>query len=213
MTPRKKAEENSSVEDVAVQSEEAREKTLQRSSAGSLSAIGVEREFRLGDGEDRIKGLESRGVDQEIEGGEPEPDHPPHPGPAARGLQTAPANFVTNGTVPATFVGSPSGPVPVSSVARDAAHARQLLKEARESNDRVVLGAGYEKVSRDKIEKMSGAELRAVAYDRGYDLGQQSGSRSTRRRFIEAQNKDQRLEGVEEGDVADESTATSSEVE
>lgn len=196
-------------EDVAVQSDEAREAILQRSSAGALSAVGVERDHRLGDADERIKNLESRGVDQEIDGGEPEPDYPQHPGPAARGLGTKPANFVTNGTVPGTFVGSPSGPVPVSAVATSVEDANRKLAEARkQEEDAILRTSSQQKLSRAKVESMSGADLRAVASDRGYDIGDQVGSRATRRRFLAAQDKDESLSTSDETGATPAETST-----
>lgn len=51
----------------------------------------------------------------------------------------------------------------------------------------------YKRIPRAQIETMGAAELKAVATDRGYQLPDQGGARTTRRRFIEAQNADSRL--------------------
>lgn len=200
------ADDSKSSGNPAVQSDEVRETMLQRSSAGALTAVGVEREHRLGDADERVPKGEDRGSKQEIEGGEPEPDFPQHPGPKARGLGLEAANFTTNGTVPGTFVGSPSGPIPVSAVATSVEDAQKRLQQVRkEEQDALLNSNSRQKLSRAKVESMSAADLRAVAHDRGYDIGEHAGSRATRRRFLAAQDQDDSLS------TSDETGATSAD--
>lgn len=59
-----------------------------------------------------------------------------------------------------------------------------------EEEAEVILKSGHKKISRSTIESMIGADLRAVAHDRGYDIGQ-GGTRTSRLRFIAAQNADE----------------------
>lgn len=183
---------------VPPQSEEARKQVLANSSAGGASAVGQARAHLLGEEQERLDNLESRGSTQPIAGGdEIKADYPPHEGAKPIGAQAQPAAFTTNGSLPVNMVASPSGLVPAAAVTGDPEHAAQLVRDANEARDDHILRSGAKKLSRNQIEGMSALELRAVAHQRGYDIGEYAGSRTTRRRFIEAQGKDELTPSVE----------------
>lgn len=193
MTPKKKKETGEST--APLQSEEAREKVIGSSTAGKGTAVGQAREHFLGNETERIENLESRGSTVEIAGGDPEPDAV-NPGQPPKGAQAQPSAFVSNGSIPVNMVPSGSGLVPVSSVTSDPEHATELVQRHQEEEDQFVLRTGAKKLSRNQIEGMTGADLRAVAQDRGYDLPE-GGTRTTRRNFIKAQNADEGLPNTE----------------
>lgn len=195
--------------DAPIQSDEAREKVLGQVGTGGGTATGQARSHFLGDEKERIEGLESRGSTQEIAGGEPVADASGNDTQKPRGAQAQPSAFVSNGSLPVNMVASGSGPVPVSSVTSNPEDAARMAAESIKAHDDHVLRSGATKLSRAQIESMSGAELRAVASDRGYDLGEQGGNRTTRRRFIEAQNKDEVT--PESEDAGDEASDTNEE--
>ena len=97
-----------------------------------------------------------------------------------------PAHFTSNGSLPHGFVGSPSGPVPGSSVGLTAEQARTNTLEAlRAHAQRFVQVA----LTDGQLAAMSRAEIVAIATQRGY-LMPQAGTRVTRTAFLEAQTKD-----------------------
>ncbi len=193
MTPKKKDTE---VPETPVQSEEVRDAILQKSSAGIGTAIGqlkIEKTREPIEGDDRgskvpIVGTFDKG--DAIEGAEPQ------------GAQTLPSIITVNGTVPVNMIGTPSGPVPVSAVESDPAKGAQLIQERLDADEKEILRTGYAKLSRSKVESMGGADLRAVASDRGYDVGQ-AGNRQTRARFLRLQAEDKNFESDEEIDGND----------
>lgn len=185
--------------DVAVQSDEVREAILNKSSAGLGTAIGTIRAYELDEKE--IPSGEDRGSTQPIagtfEGGDS------WEGAKPQGAQEQPAILATNGTIPVNMIGSPSGPVPISAVTGDPAQGAKMIQEHLDQDEKEVLKTGYAKLSRAKVESMSAAELRAVASDRGYDLGQ-AGNRQSRIRFRRAQDADKTdLESDEEIEVGE----------
>lgn len=187
------------VPDTPIQSDEARQAVINRSSAGNLTAVGVERARQQAeaDGEDPAPTGDDRGSKIPIAGGEPQPDYPPHEAPQAVGAQAEPAAFTTNGTLPVNHVASPTGLVPVSAVTTDQKQATKLVQDNLDRHEKEMLRSGYEKLSRAKIESMSAGDLRAVASDRGYDIGEYAGHRATRMRFIAAQQQDEGLTASE----------------
>lgn len=196
MTPRKKAADST---ETPLQSEEARNAVLARTAAGIHTASGQAKQDFVNENSDEEKPEIPGGSEIEIAGGEPQPDAA---GPTApQGAQAAPAILATNGTIPVNHVASPSGLVPVSAVVADATQGAKLVQEGLDSQEKHLLGSGADKLSRAKIESMSAAELRAVASDRGYDIGGIVGSRTTRRRFIAAQNNDAGEDTVETAEV------------
>lgn len=195
MGKKKETEDNLTIEP---QSEEAREKVLHQATGGLGTATGQAKANLLGHEDERLEGLASRGSEVPIAGGDQiKADYPEHEGAKPIGNQAVPAAFTTNGSLPLNMVPSPSGPVPASTVAGDQAAAAQAVRRANKERDDLILRSGAKKLSREQIEGMNAADLRAVAHDRGYDLGDYAGSRVTRRRFIEAQGKDSITEGGE----------------
>ena len=111
------------------------------------------------------------------------------------GAQAEPARFTSNGQVPHATVGSPTGSVPVSALASSPEDAEKRIDEQNEAHDDFVA----KRLNRDRrldpatLNRLSGAELRAIGAQRGYKLPDYSGSRTTRQAFIEAQDKDTNL--------------------
>lgn len=192
MTPKK--EKAADPADVPLQSDAVREAIVQKSSAGLGTAIGVIRKEEF-DEERKIPEGEDRGSKVPIAGEFTEGDA--WEGAKPQGAQAEPSLITTNGTVPVNMIGTPSGPVPISAVTGDPAQGAQMIQENLDRDEEEILRTGYAKLSRAKIESMSAAELRAVASDRGYELGQ-AGNRQTRIRFRQAQGKDKNFESDEE---------------
>lgn len=179
-----------------VQSEEARNKILANSTAGRNTAIGQERETMLREQEgEEAPERESDGSTIPIVGGEPQGDYAATTPKEPTGAQAQPAIVSTNGTIPVNHVASPTGLVPVSAVEADPEAAAKRAQDHLTTADKQAIRAGYQKLSRNKVESMSPGELRAVASDRGYDIGDYAGSRATRKRFLDAQSKDSAFEG------------------
>lgn len=174
------------------QSEEAREKILMQAAGGLGTATGQARANLLGEEQERIDNLESRGSTQPIAGGDQiQSDYPANDTENKPiGAQAQPSAFTSNGSLPVNMVPSPSGLVPASTVAGSLEDASKAVEKANKERDDLILRSGAKKLSRAQIEAMSAADLRAVAHDRGYDIGEYAGSRRTRARFLEAQQKD-----------------------
>lgn len=187
------------VPETPVQSDEVRAKLLRNSSAGGDTAVGNERARlqAIEDGEEEFDG--PGGSEIPIAGGEPQADAPAFEAAEPIGAQAQPSNFTTNGSLPVNQVASPSGLVPVSAVTQDATQGAKLVQENLDSHAKAVLRSGAQKLSRAKIESMTAGDLRAVAHDRGYDIQEGSGTRSTRRQFIAAQQADDDAADDEEG--------------
>lgn len=114
------------------------------------------------------------------------------------GLQKEPATMTPTGSIPGRTVASPSGPVPISVVAGSEEKANEILKQ-QDPAARPKIAGQYKRLTEEDVSKMSGGELRAVAHDRGYTLPE-GGNRTTRRRFLELQDKDESLKkGAGEG--------------
>jgi hypothetical protein len=138
--------------------------------------------------DDKIPQGTDRGSQVEIQGGAPEPDA--LEGATPKGDQAKPAEFSSNGQLPNGMVGSPSGPVPVGAVARDQKHADELLKETKSQRDQVInRNPKGKRLTDATINRLSGAELRAIAGQRGYDIPE-AGTRMTRAAFARAQDAD-----------------------
>jgi hypothetical protein len=200
----KKKDEGSDPLKVPLQSQEVREAILQKSSAGIGTAIGTIRAYDVDEKE--IPSGDDRGSTTPV-AGEFEGDS--YEGAAPQGAQAEPAIITTNGTVPVNMIGTPSGPVPISAVEGDPAKGARLIQERLDNDEKELLKTGYAKLSRAKVASMSSAELRAVASDRGYDVGQ-AGNRQTRIRFnrLQAEDKnfesDEEIEGTDTGAPSDE---------
>jgi hypothetical protein len=152
----------------------------------------------LGEAE-RVKGKE-RGSTVPIAGGVPKGDWQ---SPKAVGAQKEPAKWATNGSVPVNSIPSPSGPVPVGAVAMTAEEGEKVVEAYEEGARGAFASAATTRLSEEQVARMSGAELRAVAHQRGYDL-ELAGTRVTRTRFLKLQEKaeDEELEDAEEADEA-----------
>lgn len=115
------------------------------------------------------------------------------PGAGPIGQQAEAAFFTRNGSIPANTIPSPSGPVPASVIA-DKETRERAIKAAREG-----ARTSRRRVSDELAARMSPAELRAVAHDRGYE-GVEGGRSAVLRKFLDAQKKDESLDddlGVE----------------
>lgn len=165
-----------------------------RAAGGTGTASGKEAARRAG-AEDELPTGEERGslVDPGIvPEGEGDYMGTPH---AAVGPQTEAAFFAPNGAIPPNMVASPSGLVPVSAVTSTAEEAEKLLDRRKEDLSREYKGLTKGKrLTDEQIRSMGGAELRAVATDRGYDLSPNAGTRGTRAGFATAQLEDENLE-------------------
>lgn len=180
-----------------LQSEAVRDAILQKSSAGQGTAIGVIR--ANAEGKETPSG-EARGSTVPIVGTFESGDA--WEGAKPQGAQAQPAILATNGTVPVNMIGTPSGPVPISAVTGDPAQGAKMIQERLDADEKEILKTGYAKLSRAKVASMNAAGLRAVASDRGYDVGQ-AGNRQTRARFLRAQAEDKNFESSDEIEVGE----------
>lgn len=181
------------------QSDEAREAALRRAPGGT-TATGLAA-ARLRAEENGEEEESSEDQVPEIAGGDSiKGDYAPHTASKPTGAQAAKAAYTTTGTIPSGFGPSPSGPQPLAALAATPEEARKIAEDSYEAYEKQVVRADKPKEIDDlTLERMSGAELRAVAHDRGYDLGDVSGARSTRTRFRAAQEEDENLEKQEGG--------------
>ena len=121
------------------------------------------------------------------------------PGQGPIGDQKKAAFFTKTGSIPGNSIPSPSGPVPASTIA-DEATRNAAVEAARAGAVSTHLGTRNSRyrISDTAAQRMSPAELRAVAGDRGYQ-GVDGGRQSVLRKFLEAQKKDEGLEDPPEG--------------
>lgn len=176
---------------VQPQSEEVREHELAQAPKGDATATG--KISAQADESERISSLDSRGATQPIAGGDSiVADGAGNDTQKPVGLQAEQAFVSRSGTVDPTFVASSSGPIPVGAVASSTEAAQKRLEEHHKSIEAAVQRqrGQYQPLTEQQINSMTGAELRAVGQDRGYDLTD-GGTRTTRRRFAQAQAKDQ----------------------
>jgi hypothetical protein len=185
---------------VPEQSEEMRAEILASAPKGADTATGQAFAHDSGEEEERIEGLENRGSDNPIAGGEGiVADYSGQETQEPIGLMAQPAHFTVSGTINPTEVASPSGPVPLGSVTASLADAQKRIEEQHKSAEASVRRrrSSLEPLTQAQIDSMSGAELRAVAVDRGYEMADGGGTRTTRRKFAEAQEADTRFSGRE----------------
>lgn len=136
-----------------------------------------------------------RGSKVEI-AGDPRPDSERE----AHGAQLEPARFTSNGQLPHNTVPSPTGAVPVGAVASSVEDAQKRVEASNKAHDEFVARRkGGRKLDEATINRLTGAELRAIGEQRGYALGTNLGTRSARRAFIEAQTKDPNFSGQTQG--------------
>lgn len=173
------------VEKASQQDEDTRRAVLesQAATAGDASAVGQALADLDGVEEERLKG-HPRGAKEEPLGAPSSGDFGEGARDKPTGLQAVPAAWGPNGSIPAGMVSSPSGHQPVGAVgataeALEVTYGRQPTGDLNSLDERTVNG-------------LSGPELRAIGQQRGYEMPD-SGSRSARRAFLEAQAADTRF--------------------
>lgn len=114
----------------------------------------------------------------------------------AQGAQTEPARFTSNGQLPHDMVPSPSGVVPVGAVATSQEDAKARVEAVHKAHDEFVQQrrARSRRLDEATVNRLTGAELRAIGEQRGYQIGNALGTRASRRAFLDAQDKDQNLD-------------------
>lgn len=135
----------------------------------------------------------------------------------AEGAQLQPAVMTPSGALQHNFVATGSGPMPAGIVARDSDEAEAMGKlTAAEARRR--LASGHQEITAEKLLSMTAAEIRAVAHDRGYDIGD-GGHRISAMKFLRAQEEDEglsdddskvRAAAVKDVEAADEMRASAS---
>lgn len=115
------------------------------------------------------------------------------------GMQAEAAFFTKNGSVDGNSIPSPTGPVPAGLIADDKLR-EQAIRQARQGavDAHAGLSTGRMRLSDEAVQRMSPAELRAVAHDRGYE-NVDGGRRAVQARFLAAQKKDQGLQDPPDG--------------
>lgn len=147
-----------------------------------------------------------RGSQVEPEGGHPAPDVE---GPQASGAQLEPARFTSNGQLPHNIVPTPSGPVPAGALGLSPEDTQARVDEVNQAHDDYV----NRRISRqflapETVQRLSAAELRAIGQSRGYSIPE-SGTRSTRAAFIEAQDNDDQVQKPKKSKKSSASDASS----
>lgn len=158
---------------------------------GENTATGQEFLQRKGKLEHHTEG--SGGSDLEVEG-DPQPDADGATAPT--GLQAEPAEWVGNGSLPPNMLPSPSGPVPAAALHGTKEAADKAVEAAYKTADNEFdeRFAHRTEVDADTVARMSNAELRAVATDRGYkDVHNVMGRKSSRTAFLKAQAEDKNV--------------------
>jgi hypothetical protein len=164
-----------------------------RAAKGTNTATGVEEEARSGAQDERLEGTKKDHTG--LPGTEDiKPDF--LEGQAPQGLQAEPARFVTNGSLEPNMVASNSGPVPASA-ANFTPEAGEAAVEAQIKAEDDALRARFEQrqeIDEETISRMSAAEIRAVASDRGYtELDGIMGRKQSRSAFLTAQKADKSI--------------------
>lgn len=191
--------------EIPVQTDELRDVNLSRAPTGSGTATGQAIAQKSGEEDERISSLENRGSPQEVAGGDSiKADFAGGETSEPTGLQAEPAQFAVNGTLNPAMVASPTGLVPVGAVAASPEDAvRRVEENLRAQEDAARTRSALEPIDERLIDRLSAPELRAIAHDRGYDVGQ-SGGRVTRERFKQLQSEDKRFESKNQVSEPDE---------
>jgi hypothetical protein len=177
-----------------LQSEETRERVLNHAPSGEGTATGLALQDLNGEHDERLANLESRGSTQPIAGGDQiKADYPPNKAAKPVGAQAEPAIYTSNGTLPVGHVPSSSGLVPVAATGRTGQDAVKAVDDSLKSLADHENRPNNRKLSDAEIERLNAPDLRAIAYTRGYDIGEYAGARTTRRRFREQQKGDKTL--------------------
>jgi hypothetical protein len=117
----------------------------------------------------------------ELGEGSPKADFAKGPASKPSDGQAAPANFAVNGTLPLNMIGSPTGPVPVTDPDLDTDDLYDPPSDGVSSLD---------DLTDEQISRLSSAELRAVAHDRGYDKVRPAGRAAVAQMFRKAKQAD-----------------------
>ena len=180
---------------MSTKKEEELPRQLEHVPPGSATATSQEVARILGHEDERLKDAPG-GSETPIEGGEPKPDAIATKGIKPVGLQKEASTFVGNGTVDIhNTVATNYGPAPIGVAATTADAAEDVRAERKERFEAEQRGAfaEFERIPEEVIGRMSAAELRAVAANRGYDIGPDMGRRATRARFLAVQADDNTL--------------------
>lgn len=163
---------------------------------GAESATGV----ALQQQEKEIPQGEDRGSKVEIEGGDS--IRPDAEAPEATGAQIEPARYTSNGQLPHNQVPTPTGSVPVGATGLSVEDARKRTDEVKQAHDDFInRDIRRQRIPAETVSRLHPAELRAIAGQRGYDLGE-GGTRSTRDAFLRAQDEDDALDTKDEAPEA-----------
>lgn len=165
------------------QNDAVRAEMLSRSTASSGSATGQAKDQASGKEDERLEGQDKR----------PGPKDGPTNGDFALveyaqpiGLQAEPANFTSGGTIPASMVSSPSGFVPISSIADpEEAQERTLGAQGSTRDDRAL--------TEEELGQLDGPSIRAIGAQRGYKINDLAGKRTVTAAFLAAQGEDKRF--------------------
>lgn len=123
--------------------------------------------------------------------GDPQPDQTRE----ATGAQTTPARFTSNGQLPHNTVPSPTGSVPVGLVATSVEDAKDRVEATMREHDAAVAARKTNRrLDTATINRLTGAELRAIGEQRGYVMSAYAGTRTMRALFTAAQDKDPNIE-------------------
>ena len=163
-----------------------------RAARGTNTATGAEAEYRSGAQEDRLAEVEG-GAEVDATDGV-KPDYLKSQKPT--GLQAEPARFTTNGSLEPNMLPSNSGPVPASAshFTPEAAEDAVVAQEEALENDLRARFEQRQEIDEETISRMSAAELRAVATDRGYDdVSNVMGRKQSRSAFLAAQKADKTI--------------------
>lgn len=120
---------------------------------------------------------------------------PDSAGREPQGAQAQPARFTSNGQLPHDFVPSPTGSVPVGAVATSPEDAKRRVQEAQKAHDEFVQRRTQlnKRLDSATINRLTGAELRAIGEQRGYSMPNNVGTRAMRVRFQAEQDKDSNI--------------------
>jgi hypothetical protein len=105
--------------------------------------------------------------------------------------QKDPATYLEPSTAPSGLVAVGGTPLPISAVARDEKHAKEILKNRKGDLEREQKRSALTtELTEEEINSMSQGDLRAVAATRGYKDIPTAGGAATRAFFLQAQKAD-----------------------
>lgn len=173
-----------------------------RAAVGDNTATGQAKKQRSGEQEE-AKEEDTREIPESVSA--IKPDYLASEANEPVGLQAEEASFLPNGSVEHGMVASNSGFVPAASIAKDAEHFDKLVEKQKADLKEGLrsVRSGRTALTDEQIDKMSGAELRAVAHDRGYDISDTMGTRGSRAAFSKAQGDDDSLDNADKSPDTD----------